>query len=196
MSRIVVFDPQSTIVVNRVINYIPSANTPDYSGNILINPDVSLLTGINYLYWKVNNGTVMEMTADEKTLINNSQKSISGGIVGYPMILCFSKNTTNIFNEYININSITSNKTGYFMMRNGTITSLSWNSSATARQNGSIIIQNNFANLASFSVTTNDNQNIFNNLSYNFNSGDDLSCYVSGAKLDNLIVLMEFMWRI
>ena len=196
MSRIVIFDPTSQVVANRVINYIPSANTPDYSGNILINPDISLLTGINYLYWKVNNGTVIEMTADEKTLIDNSSKSISGGIVGYPMILCFYKNTTYIFNEYIYVGLIVSNKTGYLMMRNGTITSLSWNSSSTARADGSIIIQNNLANLASFPVKTNDNQNIFNNISYNFNSGDELSCYVSGSRVDNLVVLIEFMWRI
>jgi hypothetical protein len=197
MSRIVIFDPASSIVINRVINYIQSGHTPDYSNNpnALINPDVSLLVGINYMYWKVNNGLVVEMTTEEKTAIDNSQNT-SNGIVGIPMLLVFSKNTTNIFNEYINIDSIVSNKTCYNMIRNGTITGLSWNSSAQAKQNGSIIIQKNDVNLVSKTVTTDEQKNIFNNESYDFNFNDELSCYVSGCKIDNVIVLMEIVWRV
>ena len=195
MSRIVIYDPTSSIVVNRVINYIRSANTPDYSGNILVNPDVSLLT-TNYLYWKVNNGLVVEMSVEEKIAIDNSQQNIQGGIFGIPMMLFFSKNTTNIFNEYINIGAIVSNKTGYYMMRNGTITALSWNSSSVADQKGSIIIQNNYIDLISIPIVAGENHNIVNSLSYNFNQGENLSCYISGGKIDNAVVLIEFIWRL
>ena len=198
MSRIVIFDPTSQIVENRVINYIRSAHTPDYSENTnaLINPDVSLLSEIDWLYWKVNNGLVVEMSASEKIEIDNSQKNNNVGIINVPMLLVFSKNSSNIFNEYVNIDAIVSNKSSYNMIRNGTITGLSWSSESTAKQNGSIIIQNDDVNLVLTTVTTGDKQKTFKNLLYNFNENSLLKCYVSGCKVDNLIVLMEFVWRV
>lgn len=198
MSRIVIFDPTSQIVENRVINYIRSAHTPDYSENTnaLINPDVSLLSEIDWLYWKVNNGLVVEMSASEKIEIDNSQKNNNVGIINVPMLLVFSKNSSNIFNEYVNIDAIVSNKSSYNMIRNGTITGLSWSSELTAKQNGSIIIQNDDVNLVLTTVTTGDKQKTFKNLLYNFNENSLLKCYVSGCKVDNLIVLMEFVWRV
>lgn len=195
MSRIVIYDPTSPIVANRVTSYLTSAHTPDYSGNILINPDVSSLP-TNYNYWKVNSELVVEMSAEEKTAIDNSQQNTQGGIFGIPMMLMFSKSTTNIYNEYINIGSIISNKTDYNMMRNGTITAVSWNSSSTAIQNGSIIIQKNYTDLVLLPVVVGESDKIFNSLSYNFNQSEGLSCYVSGGKIDNIVVLIEFIWRL
>lgn len=73
MSNIVIFDPNG-IVNNRVINYLRSANTPDYENlsNVLINPDVSLLENISVNYWKVSENNVVEMSSNEKTIIDNS----------------------------------------------------------------------------------------------------------------------------
>lgn len=75
MANIVLFDPASTVVPYRVTGYLLSANTPDYPVNALINPDVSLLSGISDNYWKVSGENVLEMTAGEKTLIDDFEKA-------------------------------------------------------------------------------------------------------------------------
>jgi hypothetical protein len=76
MSNIVFFDPNN-IVTNKVTKYLQSVNTPDYENeqNILINPDVSLLINISIKYWKVNNNNIIEMSSNEKTLIDNINKA-------------------------------------------------------------------------------------------------------------------------
>lgn len=72
MSKIVVYDPGAA-VVDAVIEYNPSANTPDYNSepNKLVNPDLSLLEGIvPVLYWKRVGTTVVEMNQTEKETID------------------------------------------------------------------------------------------------------------------------------
>ena len=72
MSKIVVYDPGAA-VVDAVIEYNPSANTPDYDSepNKLVNPDLSLLEGIvPVLYWKRVGSTVVEMNQTEKETID------------------------------------------------------------------------------------------------------------------------------
>ena len=72
MSKIVVYDPGAA-VVDAVIEYNPSANTPDYDSepNKLVNPDLSLLEGIvPVIYWKRVGSTVVEMNQTEKETID------------------------------------------------------------------------------------------------------------------------------
>lgn len=70
MSDIVVFDPSDLVVANRVLKYLKSVNTPDYNGNILINPDTSFVSNISIDYWKVNGESIEEMTDAEKFAID------------------------------------------------------------------------------------------------------------------------------
>jgi hypothetical protein len=73
MSDVIIYNPDDTIVANRVTNYLQSVNTPDYEDNphALINPDLSGVSGIDQKYWKVNTDSVIEMTSEEKTALNN-----------------------------------------------------------------------------------------------------------------------------
>ena len=77
MSNIIRFDPSSTIVQNRVTEYLKSVNTPDYSGDILINPNLTNVESISMKYWKVILGEVVEMTEEEKYAIDNFLNSKS-----------------------------------------------------------------------------------------------------------------------
>lgn len=74
MSNIVIYDPSDQTVANRVTQYFKSVNTPDYDGesNKLVNPDLSGVSGVNRIYWKVSGSDVVEMTAEEKTAIDSS----------------------------------------------------------------------------------------------------------------------------
>jgi hypothetical protein len=73
MSNVIIYDPDDTTVPNRVISYLVSVNTPDYDSNFnkLINPDLSLVSSIEQKYWKRDADVVVEMSANEKILINN-----------------------------------------------------------------------------------------------------------------------------
>ena len=75
MSNVVKYDP-SGIVTNMVTEYLPSVNTPDYSAlpNVLINPSLSGVSGVDLKYWKVDTGSVVEMSSGEKTIIDDSLK--------------------------------------------------------------------------------------------------------------------------
>jgi hypothetical protein len=72
MSRIVIYSPAGPIVSNRVTAYLLSANTPDFDGepNKLVNPDLTSVADVLQKYWKVDTGTVVEMTAEEKIAID------------------------------------------------------------------------------------------------------------------------------
>jgi len=72
MSAIVIYDPLDPVVSGRVINYLPSANTPDYESNpnALINPDLSGVAEIDQKYWKVADSTVVPMTDLEKGAVD------------------------------------------------------------------------------------------------------------------------------
>jgi hypothetical protein len=68
MADVVIFDPNDTVVANRVTDYLLSVNTPDYEGNpnTLINPDLSSVVGVEQNYWKVDTDAVVEMSTGEK----------------------------------------------------------------------------------------------------------------------------------
>lgn len=73
MSDVVIYNPDDTVVANRVTGYLLSVNTPDYEDNpnALINPDLSSVSGIAQKYWKVDTGNVAEMSSGEKTSLDN-----------------------------------------------------------------------------------------------------------------------------
>lgn len=78
MSVIVLYDPNDTIVANKVTSFNPSANAPDFTAftNKVVDPDLSLLwTAGGYLvpleYWKYDGiSDIVEMSAGEKDLID------------------------------------------------------------------------------------------------------------------------------
>jgi len=73
MSNVIVYDPDDTVVANRVTDYLKSVNTPEYEGgNTLINPSLAAVSDVNIIYWKVNAGTVVGMTQIEKDAIDAS----------------------------------------------------------------------------------------------------------------------------
>lgn len=59
-------------VGNGTVQVINSGNTPDFNpANWLINPDLSALSGVPRVYWKITGGTtVEEMTSGEKTQVD------------------------------------------------------------------------------------------------------------------------------
>lgn len=74
MSKVALYDPDSTVVANRVTNYILRANTPDYTSNpnALINPDVSGLIGVPWKYWMYDGtSALVEMDASDKTSVDD-----------------------------------------------------------------------------------------------------------------------------
>lgn len=75
MSQVVIFDPNDPTVANRATQYLPSANTPDYSGNAnaLINPDLSALVGVIVKHWKRSGSSVVEMSQAEKDAIAQAE---------------------------------------------------------------------------------------------------------------------------
>jgi hypothetical protein len=66
MANVIIFDPNST--PKKVLNFLASVNTPDYSDrlDVLINPDISGLVNVPLKYLKVENFNVLEMTVLEK----------------------------------------------------------------------------------------------------------------------------------
>lgn len=72
MGNIIEYDPSDPIVTNAVISFMASVNTPDYTvGNYLINPDLSAVSEVEQKYWKVDTGTVVEMSTEEKEDIDD-----------------------------------------------------------------------------------------------------------------------------
>ena len=72
MAKVLLYDPSDINVPNRVLQYLLSANEPDYfdNPNALINPDVSSLNGVPVQYWKFDNGNIIEMPQNEKDIID------------------------------------------------------------------------------------------------------------------------------
>lgn len=72
---------------NGQIKYLESVNGAEYildlnvpkdqlqnkTPNILINPDLSAVQGVDQKYWKIQNGSVVEMTQAEKDAIATSE---------------------------------------------------------------------------------------------------------------------------
>lgn len=82
MANIVFFDPYDVVVADRVTSYINSAHSPDYDGYMIINPDLSSISGVEQKYWVVNDwtydegsntydGYVEEMTQAEKDAVDD-----------------------------------------------------------------------------------------------------------------------------
>jgi len=59
-------------VLNRLTKqFLRSVNTPDYpEADWLINPDLSRVTGIPWRYWKIVGESVVEMTTEEKAIVD------------------------------------------------------------------------------------------------------------------------------
>jgi len=70
MANVVIFDE----VTNRVLQYLKSVNTPDYSsrGDAIVNPDVSGLSA-DKKYWIHSGGSIREMTPAEKQAVNDTE---------------------------------------------------------------------------------------------------------------------------
>lgn len=70
MSNVAIYDEEDPVVANRVTAYLVSVNTPDYEerSDVLINPE--LPTGVAQKYWKVNEGSIVEMNSSEKNSID------------------------------------------------------------------------------------------------------------------------------
>ena len=56
----------------RFVDYLKSVNTPDYEGrpDVLINPDMNNVTGVEKKYQIVDSGSVREMTQQEKDIVD------------------------------------------------------------------------------------------------------------------------------
>jgi len=63
-------------VVNKTTaEFRRSVNTPDYDPiEWIINPDLSSVKSVDKKYWKVKGDTVVEMTKEEKGLVDNQYK--------------------------------------------------------------------------------------------------------------------------
>lgn len=74
-SNILTYDPASTTVANRVTGYYTSQDTGKWLAvaNVLINP--TLPEGVQLRDLKVSNGTVVELTAPEKSALNAAQSA-------------------------------------------------------------------------------------------------------------------------
>jgi len=72
-STVVLYDPQSQGVTNRVVAVITSGDTPSFSGltNVLINPTLPGSGGPQN--WKVSGGTVVALTGGDLTAIANAE---------------------------------------------------------------------------------------------------------------------------
>ena len=72
MANVVIFDE----VTNRVLQYLKSVHTPDYSsrGDAIVNPDVSGLSA-DKQYWIHSGGSIREMTASEKQAVDDADNA-------------------------------------------------------------------------------------------------------------------------
>ena len=72
MADVVLFIPGKTP------EYRKSVNTPDYENdpNAVINPDLSNVQGVEVKFWKLRNGSVVEMnTAEKQTVLVSEEAS-------------------------------------------------------------------------------------------------------------------------
>lgn len=70
MANVVIFDEGAT--PERVLQYLRSVNTPEYSGrsDAVINPDLTAVSGLEVRYWKHVAGSIVPMTAQEQSDID------------------------------------------------------------------------------------------------------------------------------
>jgi hypothetical protein len=76
MSDFIIYNPNDSLVSGRVTAYLKSVNDPDYSAEPykLCMPDTSEVSSVIQAYWKVSGEQVIEMTADEKEIIDAELK--------------------------------------------------------------------------------------------------------------------------
>jgi hypothetical protein len=67
MSKVVIYDPNDSVIAGRVVKYNPSAHTPRFQGqpNTLVNPDFSAVEGLRWHQWKVVDNEVIPITQDD-----------------------------------------------------------------------------------------------------------------------------------
>lgn len=83
MANILLFDPAT----KEVKDYLISVNTGDYvvdskvnkdelqpKSGVLINPDLTLVNGLDKRYWKVVGNSVVSMSDNEKLLVDSKEK--------------------------------------------------------------------------------------------------------------------------
>lgn len=75
MAAILIFDPNSTPVANRIVRFLPSANTPDYDGrpDVLVNPTIP--QGLDLNLAKVDSGQVVALTVDDLAAIEAARQA-------------------------------------------------------------------------------------------------------------------------
>ena len=61
----------------KIVDYLLSVSTPDYDQDPenLINPDISAVVEVPMKYWQLENGTVREMTPEEKQATDIAQRN-------------------------------------------------------------------------------------------------------------------------
>ena len=66
-------------VLNRTTKqYLISVSTPDYPDvDWIINPDLSSVEGIAQKYWKISGDSVLEMTSEEKVVVDTAEANIT-----------------------------------------------------------------------------------------------------------------------
>jgi len=76
---VVIFDPAT----DRVTNYIRSAHTPDFDkrSDVVLNPDLSALSGVPIRYWKHSVGAIVEMSAAEKQVVDDAEVAATDALV-------------------------------------------------------------------------------------------------------------------
>ena len=77
MSDIIRFDPDDSIVPRRVKAFLKSVNTPSFNAepNKIVNPNLSGVSGIPLKYWKEDSGSIVEMTSEEKSAVDDDSQS-------------------------------------------------------------------------------------------------------------------------
>lgn len=98
MAVVVVYNPSDPQVINKVSDFLPSANTPSHQGNpnTLINPDLSLLWSapntfiVPLQHWKYDGSSdIVEMTQPEKDIIDapiSEVVTLNRGTSGTPSV--------------------------------------------------------------------------------------------------------------
>ena len=114
MCQVVIFDPTDPVVPNRALEYIQSANTADYLDdvNVLINPDLSALTGVFVKHWKRSGDLVVEMSFAEKAALESAEAAAQvaairaaakGQLDGFGDIPLFQRAFADIAKDEINL---------------------------------------------------------------------------------------------
>lgn len=78
MANVIIYAPNDPVVNNRVLNYLTSVNTPDYTDrpDTVINPDLSQVVGLDIRYWQVDgNKNITPMDVSDRTSVDDFYKA-------------------------------------------------------------------------------------------------------------------------